>query len=345
MCQIFPELKDTVTEPARYLRQFIKDSYFGKFPISFMMGIVIMTLNLILLSSCDSGEEREYIDFKNVISDAELHELAQKRNTDVLEFGFDIRGNIKDDARQYIPFLKYLEKATGYQFKLQFAPSDGSIVDDLGTGKVQFAAVGAGSYIKAHFKYGVIPLVRGINLQGKAEYQSAIVVSPDSPIMTIKDLNGKRFAFGSSTSTQGHLIPRIVLQEHGLTLDDLAGYEFTGTHRNCANAVITGHCDAGGMQDTMAKIMERDGSPRILYLSKYYPSSGIAANNNVPSETIKKVKKALIDFQPDGRDDAGMYNWDRTEMPNGFIEAFEEDYTEITNWAKKFKYFSVEVTQ
>jgi len=309
-----------------------------KFWLGLILGVLILGA-IVFLSGCDSGGERKEIDLSARISNADLRKLAQaKKDADVLWFGFDLRAGPKEDARQYIPFLKYLERSTGYRFNLRFTPKGGSIANELGRGVVQFAAVGAGTYILAHAKYGVIPVVRGLNSQGKAQYRSVIVVRPDSPIRKIEDLRGKNFAFGSITSTQGYLIPGIILLKHGITLRDLGSYRFTGSHRNCANAVISHRFDACGMQDTMAKKLAKEGLLRIIYTSKPYPSSGIAANRDVPSVVLSRVKQALLDFQPKGRDAAGLYNWDMTEMPRGFIEAHDGDYAELRKWAKKIGY-------
>lgn len=301
-----------------------------------IISMVTVALTGMFLIGCDSPGGRKDIDLNDRISDQELRKLAPKQDVNVLRFGFDLRASPQEDARQYVPFLKYLEKATGYRFELRFTPKDGEIVDDLGKGVVHLAAVGAGSYIQAQEKYGVIPVVRGLNVSGKAEYQSVIVVRPDSPIQKVENLRGKRFAFGSVTSTQGHLIPRIILAKAGIDLKDLAAYEYTGSHRNCANAVAAGWFDAGAMQDTMGKELAEAGLIRIIHTSKYYPSSGIAANKDVAPEILAKVKQALLNLQPKGRDAAGLYHWDRTEMPNGFTEAREEDYTELRERIRKF---------
>ena len=302
--------------------------------------IVLLVLVGILLAGCLPGQNRIEIDLDDRGNDAELHELPVQTDTDVLRFGFDLRASPQEDARQYLPFLQYVEEATGYTFELRFTPKDGQIVDDLGTGVVQFAAMGAGSCIQAHARYGVIPLVRGLNAQGRAEYQSVLVVAPDSSIQMIEDLRGKRFAFGSITSTQGHLIPRIILLEHGLTLHDLAAYEYTGSHRNCANGVTAGRFDAGGMQDTLGEELAAAGLLRIIHTSQYYPSSGIVANSEVPPEVLDRVRQALLDFDPQGRDASGLYHWDRTEMPNDFVEASDEEYAELLEWAAKLGYFA-----
>jgi phosphonate transport system substrate-binding protein len=256
----------------------------------------------------------------------------QDRARKTFNFGFDIRSGPLEDARQYLPFLDFLSRSTGYHFKLRFTPKGSSIIDNLGTGKIHFAAVGAVSFLQARETYGVLGLTQGVNNLGMTTYQSMIVVSPESPIKNLAGLKDRRLALGSISSTQGHLIPRIVLARRNITLKDLAAHKFTGSHQNCANAVINGTADACGMQDTMAKRMAGEGLIRILHVSQEYPSSGIAANRNVPSVVLEKVYQALLAFDPLQRDKDGLHNWHRTEMPNGFRAANTEAYTELQSW-------------
>lgn len=251
----------------------------------------------------------------------------------VFKVGFDIRNTQLEDARQYQPFLSYLRRATGYRFELRFTRKDENIVDLLGTKTVDFAFIGATSYLEARQKYGVVPLVRGLNSAGKAEYQAAIVVKNGSLIKGISDLRGKKFAFGNKLSTQGHLIPLIILSENGIKIGDLGKYGYTGSHRNCAQAVLKGEYDAGGMQDVLAKEYANEGLLRILHMSRFYPSSGVGANRNVPKDMVERIKRAFVDFQPKGRDARGLYHWDKTEMVNGFVEAKDEDYSELRKYA------------
>ena len=303
--------------------------------VAVIIALAAVFLGYRLLYQDGQKSDYEEIDLEKTISAQELRRIGEPEETEGIVFGFDLRRSVKEDMRQYIPFLKYLEDATGYKFKLRFTPEDGRIADDLGGGIIQIAAVGADTYITVHKKYGAIALVQGLNKQNKAEYQSVLITEPDSNIHKIEDIKGRKFAFGSRSSTQGHLIPRIILAQHGITLDDLAKYEWTGSHRNCANAVSTGKFDAGGMQDVLGQELADAGIIRIFHTSKYYPSSGIVANKDVPPEIIEKVKKALLDFDPTGKHAEGLYNWDKTEMPNGFKEAKDEDYDELRKWAVK----------
>lgn len=267
------------------------------------------------------------------------HSAPDKTSRDAhgaIVFGFDLRGSPQEDARQYLPFLAYLEQHTGYRFKLRFTPANSNIVDDLASGAVDLAAVGAVSYLHAA-RHGARPIVRGLNKDGKPDYRSCLVTRLDSPIRSVADLRGRRLAFGGQTSTQGHLIPRIVLAQHNINLSDLAGHEFTGSHQNCADAVISGRFDACGMQDTQAEKLAAEGLLRIVHRSDWYPSSGIVAGPRVTEPMLARLRQALLDFQPQGRDAARLYNWGGTEMPKGFAPSTPQDYAALEAWLVRLK--------
>jgi len=274
----------------------------------------------------------QQVDSSDRLSDQELFQKKQQHQN-TYYFGFDLRASPQEDAAQYLPFLTYLEEATGYHFKLHFTPKNSSVADELGQNVTQFSAMGATSFLYAQSRYDAKSLVRGINHQGKAEYQSVFVIRPNSSIRKIKDIPGSKLAFGSRDSTQGHLIPRIMLKENGISLNNLKKYSYTGSHQNCAEAVVSGHFNVCGMQDQLAKKLEFQGLLKIIHRSRFYPSSGIVANKSVPAEVVARVKQALLDFDPQGKHSQNMYHWDATEMPRGFVVAKEDDYIELRQWS------------
>ena len=316
-----------------------KLKYHGKF------SYLLSAITLLLLSACDS-DSRDVVDLDDVIVDSEIQKpYSNHGQENVLNFGFDLRASPQEDARQYLPFLAYLEKTTGYQFKLHFTSKKENIIDSLGKNHIQFAAIGAESFIRAEQKYNVIPLVRGLNSENKAEYQSVFVVATKSKIKSLNNISNKHLAFGSRDSTQGHLIPRIVLSQNKLALESFASYTYTGSHQNCANTVISAKADVCAMQDTMAKNMAKQGLLRIIHTSSYYPSSGIAASRDVPEEVRQKVLKALLNFKPQGKDKPGLYNWNYTEMPLGFIAAKNQDYKGLKEWSVKLGFLKEKKAQ
>lgn len=295
--------------------------------------IALALASLWLLTGCGPEEQTVKVDLSQTVAQPEM--AAAPRAADEYRFGFDLRISVEEDSRQYQPFLDYLSQATGYRFRLHFLRKDKNIAQQLAEDTAQFAAVGAVSSIQAQINAGAIPVVRGLNNEGKPSYRAMIVVAPTSPIKHLAQLRDKRMAFGDVNSTQGHIIPRIMLQEAGLGLRDFSEYRYTGSHRDCANAVILGKADACGMQDTLAEALVGEKQLRILQASREYPSSGITASRSLPPQVIDKVRLALLAFEPRGRHAPGLYNWDRTEMPRGFVAAGPDDYAELRDWLKR----------
>lgn len=251
----------------------------------------------------------------------------------VYTFSFDRRMDPAEDVKMYAPFLRYLEQATGYRFKmLPMTPSD-NIVDALGQGRVDVAAIGTLSYLQAHQKYGVRVIAAGLTEKGKAEYKALIITATNSNLHSLKDLKGKTFAFGADTSTQGHLIPLIMLDKAGIKLADLAGYTFTGSHFDTANSVLSGRYAAGGIQDRLGRELAAKGLIRILAESENFPSSTISVSPALPEDVVEKIQAALLAFQPQGKDKASLYNWDQSEMPLGFVTTNDQAFEKVRTWA------------
>lgn len=302
---------------------------------------IFVIATMVALAGCEPAGDVKVVDLDERVDDTQLAQTGSRSYANgAYRFGFDLRASPQEDARQLLPFLKYLEQATGYRFRLVFTPKGKSVASMLGQNVVQFAVTGAVSYIRAKEKYNVVSVARGLNAAGLAKYKSLIVVAPDSPIKDVAGLRDRRFAFGAADSTQGHLLPRVILAKHNLDLQDLAEYSYTGSHRNCAEAVVSREADACGMQDNLAREYAKQGQVRILYESELYPSSGIAANGDVPPKVIAKIKQALLDFDPQGTHKDGLYNWHKTEMPKGFTTSTEADYDELKQWIAKLHFGS-----
>lgn len=261
---------------------------------------------------------------------------ARSSEAGTLKFGFDLRLGPKDDVKIYLPFLRYLEQNTGNKFALRFTEKYEDTVENLGKGVIHFAALGPVNCVIAKNRYGTGCLVMGLNNEGKPEYRSVIFTRIDSPLGSLKDLRGKTFAFGDRFSTQGHIIPRKMLEDSGVAVENLKSYAFTGSHVNAAKAVLNREYDAGAMQDNLARRLVAEGKIKIIAVSKPYPSSLICFNKDVDPAVLKAVKVVLLSFKPKGKHAAMLVDWDKTEMPNGFTEYGKAGLKEIEQLVKKY---------
>ena len=103
---------------------------------------------------------------------------------------------------------------------------------------------------------------------------------------------------GTGVLPKGHIIPRKMLEDAGVTPANLKGYSFTGFHTNTARAVLNGEYDAGGIQDNLAKRLVKEGNIKVIAVSKPYPSSLICYSKYVDPLIIKAVKSTLLSFDP-----------------------------------------------
>lgn len=298
--------------------------------------VVKLTLSLfylLILVACHGAQQSTISLTNNLI----VHELYPPVPAQPVgwKIGFDRRLEPKDDLRQIASLAVWLTRQTGLPISVHVTTTDSrTVIDDLCDGHVDFAAVGTVSYLQAHDLCGVRILARGRNSEGNDTYRAAIVVPADSPLQSVTELYQHTFVFGAPNSTQGYLIPRLMLQQAGITLDDLRAYNFSGSHTATANAVVSGRYEAGALQDTLARELAQRGLIRVLAYSESYPSSGIVAGPGVPEKTITIIQQALLTLEPAGRDVSALYQWERSEMPLGFALASDEDYDTLRHVAQ-----------
>ncbi|HET9496337.1 MAG TPA: PhnD/SsuA/transferrin family substrate-binding protein [Chloroflexia bacterium] len=293
-----------------------------------LLGVAI----LFLLAGC-GGEQPVAVSLTHNLITGRVDAPALT-SADSLYIGFDRRLEPKEDVLQIASLAAWLEGQTGLSIGVSVTPRGSSVVDDLCAGRVDFAAVGTVSYLQSNDQCGARILLRGRNAEGQDTYKSAIIVRAGSPIHTVADLRGRAFAFGAPNSTQGHLIPRLMLEEAGVSIHDLSVYAFHDSHAATANAVTSGRYEAGALQDTLARELEARGLVRIVAYSGPYPSSGIVAGPQVPSDTARTLIDALLRFDPLGDDAESVHGWSRTEMPGGFVTARDGDYAGLREIAR-----------
>lgn len=186
------------------------------------------------------------------------------------------------------PLTRYLSEELGHPVELKLSPSMGSAIKEIASGKVEIAYLTPVAYIKAHAKGNVRLLAKTVTNK-KQSFQLMIVVKENSPIKTIEDLYGKKFAFGDPAA----LLQRAVVVGAGLPLGKLGSYEFIGHYDNIARGVLRGFYDAGILKDTTAYKWNKKGL-RILHSSKPLPPYNLAASASLDDATFSKLKQAFL---------------------------------------------------
>jgi len=203
------------------------------------------------------------------------------------------------------PLRDYLSGAIGKPVKLIIPTNYNATIEGMGNGSLDVAYFGALSYVKAHDRYAVVPLVqRDIDRQ----FHSLFITQADSGIKSLADLKGKRFAFGDINSTSGHLMPYLAMKKAGIDVDkDLQSSRYTGSHPATAEAVASGAADAGALDETVFKSMIDGGKLDkakvvVFYTTPPFVDYVWAARKDLDAKVQKKIVEAFMRLER-GRDD------------------------------------------
>jgi len=152
-----------------------------------------------------------------------------------------------------------------------------------------------------------------------AQFYSVFIANPRSglkPIRTINqlsELKGKRFTFGSESSTSGRLMPQYFLSKAGVKLSDFAGGApgFSGSHDATIALVQSGAYDAGAVNEQVWKANLRSGKvnrARVIQIWRTppYPDYVWLAQPGLDQRFGKgftqKLQRAIIAWRPNDPD-------------------------------------------
>lgn len=234
------------------------------------------------------------------------------------------------------PLKAYLEQKLGRPVNLIIPTNYNATVEALGNGSLDFAYLGGLTYIKAHARYNVVPLVqRSSDLQ----FRSFFITSSHSSIHSLSDLKGKTFAFGDINSTSGHLMPYLEMRQAGIDPNNSLKFRYTGSHPATAKAVESGAVDAGALDETVYTSMVAEGKldpnkVRVFYMSKPFVDYVWAARKDVDPATQEKFAQAFTDLK-EHQDDEIL----KILRGKDFVRANNEEYAVLRLVAEDLKMF------
>ena len=134
------------------------------------------------------------------------------------------------------------------------------------------------------------------------------ITQPDSEILTVEDLNGKRFALGGRGSVEAGLLAYHYLKEVGINpTQDLAHFTFYddrpqdsgADQRDVVELVLKGEYDAGAVSRTTIERMEEDGSlpqggVRIFWTSPGYSHCCFTAQGDLDQKISNQITQAFV---------------------------------------------------
>lgn len=237
--------------------------------------------------------------------------------------------------RKFAPLGAYLAKATGMEVKFVPVTDYAATVEGLAAGTLDLVWYGGFTFVQARRRTGTaIPIVQR---EEDAHFHSKFIVPTSSKAKTLADLKGASFAFGSVSSTSGHLMPRYWLLKNGIDPDkDFAKVAFSGAHDVTAKWVEAGKVDAGVLNESIwAKLLEEKKidtrKVRVLWTTPDYHDYNWTVRGNLDPKVVEKLRAAFLALDPSNPEHKAILDLQRAKR---FIPSSPENYRAIEEAAK-----------
>jgi len=247
--------------------------------------------------------------------------------------------SIPDEAptelqRKFGPLAQHLEAATG--MKVQYTP-----VTDYAPSSRPWRrrrSTSPGSAASPSCRPGCARRCDPIVQRAEDEkFTSTYIAGADSGIKGIADLKGKTFAFGSPSSTSGHLMPRYFLGKEGIEPDrDFTRVAFSGAHDATAAFVESGRVDAGVLNTSVwNRLVEQKkvdaGKVKVIGTTPPYFDYNWTVRGDLDPALVKRLTEAFLALDPARPTDKELLDLQRASK---FIPTRPENYQGIEEAAR-----------
>ena len=207
----------------------------------------------------------------------------------VIRFGVVPQFEARKLASIWTPILQELSKRLGYQFKMEGAARIPDFENAFIRGDFDFAYMNPYHGLIATEEQKYFPILR----DGSRKLYGILVVTKDSTIKDVKDLDKKRIAFPAPNALGASLLMRSILKnEYKIDFTPVYSQTHTSSYLN----VILGEADAaGGVYATLQEQKDsiKNGVRILLETPKLTPHP-IMAHPSVDRKIVKLFKDEFI---------------------------------------------------
>ncbi len=236
--------------------------------------------------------------------------------------------------RKNKPLVRYLEKQLGMKVKFIPVVDYAATVEALAAKKVDLAWYGGFTHVQARKRTGnAIALVMRLS---DANFHSKFIAHKDSGVRRLKDLKGKTFAFGSVSSTSGHLMPRYFLLKNGLIPErDFKKFSYSGAHDATAKWVEAGQVQAGALNEAVWDRLVRAGKVdlskvKVIWTTPGYVDYNWTARGGLDRRLVSKIVRAFLRLDYANPEHRKVMDLQRAK---GYLLATEDDFAGIESAA------------
>jgi phosphonate transport system substrate-binding protein len=248
--------------------------------------------------------------------------LAAQADEKEWSFGVVNQRSLTLTARYWNPILKYVSEKSGVPLTLKMAKNAPESFEMVRQGAFDFMYsnyVFAPPNVTVGYRVFARPMDKTI--------RGEIVTLADSPIRSLRDLEGKEVGFPSGVAFVAYVVTMDALLKAGITVKPV----FSGNQEGTMGQLKAGRIIAASVNSRVMKEFARREKIRysVLWASQEYLGIPLSAHPRVPGKTIEAVRRAFTAMaeDPEGlkilKSSASIIG---QEPPLGFVPATDREY-------------------
>jgi phosphonate transport system substrate-binding protein len=244
------------------------------------------------------------IDFNDVLTDDSAAATDTVEGLPTLRIAVAAMISPKETQRQYDDLLRLIAARLHHRAGFIQRKSYAEVNDVVERKEVDVAFVCAGPYVIGKAKFGmeilVVPVARGAKV-----YHSYILAHLDSPLKSLDDLRGKRFAFTDPQSNTGCLVPKYMVAQRGESPELFFGdYYYTYSHDNSIRAVAEGMADGAAVDSLIWEYLNATdpaytARTKIIEKSPPYGIPPVVVHPDVDPDLKRQLKQVFLSLHED----------------------------------------------
>lgn len=253
--------------------------------------------------------------------------LAQEKWPQKLNFGVIPVAGSTSMKENFSGLTEHLSKKLGIPVELQLAGDYTAVITGMQHKHLDVAYFGPESYVQANKRANAEVLVAEVGIEtGLPGYKGTIITKKGSGLKTLEDIKGKTWAFTSSQSTSGTLVPTVMFFKSGIDPQKyFSRVIYSGGHEASILAVKAGKIDAASTNtlDYSRGVGKawKDEDFNVIWTSELIPASPMAVRGDLPQDLKKAIKEAFLSYN----DKDGL---EKLKI-KGYVEVEDSTYNSI----------------
>jgi len=221
--------------------------------------------------------------------------------------------------RRWTPVLKVITERTGLCFSLTVPKTIPEFEALFLRGQPDLVFLNPYHQVMAFRAQGYLPI-----LADSEPLTGIIVVRNDSPIKTLRDLNGQTMAFPAPNAFAASLLLRAIITDLQIPFRT----QYVQSHSNVYRSVASGTIAAGGgVNNTLMREPQAlRNELRVLYESPGFRSHPLSAHPRVPSHLRVEISDVLYKL---ALNDEGRSLLNQIQIPNPSAATHNKDYAPL----------------